>query len=119
MPEDLGAFGWFGHHHDATRTLRRRMNGKLAINTFLESWRPRAASPDARVRVSAAARRRFDRPNAIFHAPADGTPTPSPVQQAHGFQLENPKPYRRRAENPHQEASHDHSQDRARSRSRP
>src|SRR5262245_19597312 len=38
MGRDLGPFGWSDYHHYATRTLRRRMNWKLAIDTFLESW---------------------------------------------------------------------------------
>src|SRR5262245_13050603 len=38
MERDLGPFDWPRYHHYATRTLRRRMNWKLAIDTFLESW---------------------------------------------------------------------------------
>jgi phenylpropionate dioxygenase-like ring-hydroxylating dioxygenase large terminal subunit len=38
MGRDLGSYGWSGYHHYATRLVRRRMNWKLAVDTFLESW---------------------------------------------------------------------------------
>jgi len=38
MARDLGAYGWAGYRHHETRLVRRRMNWKLAVDTFLESW---------------------------------------------------------------------------------
>jgi phenylpropionate dioxygenase-like ring-hydroxylating dioxygenase large terminal subunit len=38
MERDLATFGWSGYHHHATRAVRRWMNWKLAVDTFLESW---------------------------------------------------------------------------------
>jgi phenylpropionate dioxygenase-like ring-hydroxylating dioxygenase large terminal subunit len=38
LGRELGGFGWSGYHHYETRTMRRRMNWKLAVDTFLESW---------------------------------------------------------------------------------
>jgi phenylpropionate dioxygenase-like ring-hydroxylating dioxygenase large terminal subunit len=35
---ELAGYGWSGYHHYETRTLRRHMNWKLAVDTFLESW---------------------------------------------------------------------------------
>jgi phenylpropionate dioxygenase-like ring-hydroxylating dioxygenase large terminal subunit len=38
MEQDLAAYRWSGYHHHETSVLRRRMNWKLAVDTFLESW---------------------------------------------------------------------------------
>jgi phenylpropionate dioxygenase-like ring-hydroxylating dioxygenase large terminal subunit len=38
MGDDLDAYGWSGFHRYATRTMRQRMNWKLGVDTFLESW---------------------------------------------------------------------------------
>src|SRR5262245_24404551 len=38
LGSELGGFGWAGYHRYDTRTMRRRMNWKLAVDTFLESW---------------------------------------------------------------------------------
>jgi phenylpropionate dioxygenase-like ring-hydroxylating dioxygenase large terminal subunit len=35
---ELASYGWSRYHRHETRTLRRRMNWKLAVDTFLESW---------------------------------------------------------------------------------
>ena len=35
---DLAGYGWAQYHHHETRVLRRQMNWKLAVDTFLESW---------------------------------------------------------------------------------
>jgi phenylpropionate dioxygenase-like ring-hydroxylating dioxygenase large terminal subunit len=38
MDHELNDYGWSGYSHYETRVLRRRMNWKLAVDTFLESW---------------------------------------------------------------------------------
>jgi phenylpropionate dioxygenase-like ring-hydroxylating dioxygenase large terminal subunit len=38
LGSDFAAYGWAGYHHHATRLVHRRMNWKLAVDTFLESW---------------------------------------------------------------------------------
>lgn len=38
LGRELGGFGWSGYHHYETRVVRRGMNWKLAVDTFLESW---------------------------------------------------------------------------------
>ena len=38
MERDVAPYRWSSYHHHATRVVRRRMNWKLAVDTFLESW---------------------------------------------------------------------------------
>jgi phenylpropionate dioxygenase-like ring-hydroxylating dioxygenase large terminal subunit len=38
LGDELAGYGWCRYHHYETRTMRRRMNWKLAVDTFLESW---------------------------------------------------------------------------------
>ena len=38
MDSALAPYGWSSYHHHATRVMSRRMNWKLAVDTFLESW---------------------------------------------------------------------------------
>jgi phenylpropionate dioxygenase-like ring-hydroxylating dioxygenase large terminal subunit len=43
---DLAAYGLDGYHHYETRTLRREMNWKLAVDTFGETYHLRYLHPD-------------------------------------------------------------------------
>ncbi len=38
LEHELEGYGWSGYHHYETRIVRRRMNWKLAVDTFLETW---------------------------------------------------------------------------------
>jgi phenylpropionate dioxygenase-like ring-hydroxylating dioxygenase large terminal subunit len=38
LGQELEDYGWSGYHRHDTRTIRRPINWKLAVDTFLESW---------------------------------------------------------------------------------
>ena len=38
LAPEFESYGWSSYHHYATRIVRRRMNWKLAVDTFLETW---------------------------------------------------------------------------------